>query len=117
MKLSQQAEDCRHDGPIGMNCGYFVFRRGNATLRVIASDGEGWDHVSVSLATRCPTWDEMCFVKRQFFGPEETVIQFHPAVEAYVNCHPFCLHLWRPQEVEIQLPPTVLIGPLDGGCV
>jgi hypothetical protein len=33
------------------------------TVVVIASDGMGWDHVSVSLKDRCPTWEEMCLVK------------------------------------------------------
>lgn len=80
-------------------------------LRVIASDGGGWDHVSVSLIDRCPTWDEMCFVKDFFFEPEETVVQYHPKASEYVNCHPYCLHLWRPNDGrEIITPPTIYVG-------
>jgi hypothetical protein len=41
---------------VGSNNGAFRVPGG---LRVIASDGEGWDHVSVSLPDRCPTWEEM----------------------------------------------------------
>jgi hypothetical protein len=79
-------------------------------LRVIASDGLGWDHVSVSLVDRCPTWDEMCFIKDQFWTEEECVIQFHPPKSEYVNCHPFCLHLWKKQGESIQTPPSVMVG-------
>ena len=59
-----------------------------------------WDHVSVSLKTRTPTWEEMCHIKSLFFADEEVVMQLHPAKSAYVNYHPFCLHLWRPQSAE-----------------
>ena len=91
------------------------------TLRVIASrggydgpdaddmGGEDWDHVSVSLAGRCPTWEEMCFIKELFFKPDEPAMQLHP-VKDYVNNHPYCLHLWRPLNAEIPLPPALLVG-------
>ena len=36
-------------------------------IAVIASWGGGWEHVSVSLARRCPTWEEMCMVKDIFW--------------------------------------------------
>lgn len=86
-------------------------------LRVIASAGrdqpEGWrfDHVSVSLSNRCPTWDEMDFVKRLFFHPEEVAYQLHVANADHINAHPFCLHLWRCCEMAIPLPPAAMVGP------
>lgn len=83
---------------------------GKITLDVVVSDEEGWDHVSVSLPTRCPTWDEMCAIKKLFFKEEETVIQYHPPKSSYINQHPFCLHLWRPQEATIPLPPPWMVG-------
>ena len=82
-------------------------------LHVIASWALGWDHVSVSIKDRCPTWDEMCYVKGLFFEPDECVLQYHPAEESYVNHHPFCLHLWKPQGVEFPIPPTNLVGPKE----
>jgi len=89
--------------------GYFYIpERG---LRVICSNGGGWDHVSVSLADRCPSWDEMEFIKRLFFKDDEVVIQIHPALKNYKNAMPYCLHLWRPQKEEIPLPPTWMIAP------
>lgn len=83
----------------------------HCTLKVIVSDGAGWDHVSVSLENRCPNWDEMCWVKDLFFMPEETVMQLHPPRSEYVNYHPHCLHLWRPYNKSIPLPPSVFVGP------
>lgn len=82
-------------------------------LRVIFSDGEGWEHVSVSTLTRTPNWAEMCVIKDLFWAPEDTVIQFHPPRSEYVNNHPFCLHLWRPIGESIALPPSILVGFKD----
>lgn len=79
-------------------------------LHAIASDGIGWEHVSVSLPHRCPTWDEMCFVKSLFWDAEDVVMQLHPAESQYVNNHPFCLHLWRPIGLTIPTPESIMVG-------
>jgi len=84
-------------------------------LRVVASDGgidsQLWEHVSVSMQNRCPTWEEMCWIKSIFWDEEDTVIQYHPAKSEYVNCHPFWLHLWRPVGQSIPIPPSIMVGP------
>lgn len=79
-------------------------------LQVIASDGGGWEHASVSLAYRTPTWWEMCHIKTVFWEPEDCVLQYHPPESKYINLHPFCLHLWRPTDIEIPTPPEWMIG-------
>ena len=73
-------------------------------------DNYEWNHVSASLQTRCPTWEEMCRIKKLFFFPEETVMQLHPPESQYVNCHPYCLHLWEPVKLTIPLPPSIMVG-------
>lgn len=83
-------------------------------LRIIASNGEGWDHVSVSRANRCPNWPEMEQVKRLFFRDDETAMQLHVPPADHINCHPNCLHLWRPHGVEIPRPPAFMVGPSSG---
>ena len=99
----------KDDGPNGLF--YLRRERGPKTeLRIIASDGLGWEHVSVSTATRCPTWDEMCLVKDLFWSEDEAVMQLHPPKTEYVNNHAFCLHLWRPMDGSIPLPPAELVG-------
>ena len=95
--------------------------RRQLALRIIASGAKGWEsmgfalpaweHVSVSTAVRCPTWEEMCLVKDLFWDADECVLQFHPPRSEYVNCHPFTLHLWRPDGIEIPRPPSHLVGP------
>lgn len=90
--------------------GAAIMRTATGAVRVIFSNGEGWDHVSVSLANRCPTWDEMCAVKERFFEPEDCVVQYHPRASEYVNLHAYCLHLWRWQDGEFPRPDTGLIA-------
>lgn len=90
-------------------------------LTVVASDGSdwpltgypppAWEHVSVSTSVRCPTWDEMCFVKSLFWDPEDAVFQIHPPRSEYVSNHPYCLHLWRPIGIELPRPPLTTVGP------
>lgn len=94
--------------PAGSMWGYFVVPHGREVLRVISSGSEnefGWEHVSVSLAHRIPTWEEMCLVKQLFWKDEETVLQFHPKRSRYVNRHEHVLHLWKRTGVDHELPP------------
>ncbi len=79
-------------------------------LRIIASNGMGWDHVSVSRANRCPNWPEMEQVKRLFFRDHETAMQLHVPVSDHISVHHYCLHMWRPHEGEIPLPPSVMVA-------
>jgi hypothetical protein len=86
-------------------------------LKIIVSPGDAnenipWEHVSVSCANRCPNWPEMSYVKDLFFDAEETVMQLHPPRSQYINNHPFCLHLWRPLNEKIPLPPSIAVGIL-----
>jgi hypothetical protein len=87
-------------------------------LRVIAVCGEyaekfpeykdgsySWDHVSVSLSDRTPTWLEMAYIKHAFWDKDEVVMQLHVADVNHVNINDNCLHLWKPLKQEIPLPP------------
>lgn len=94
----------------GNNGVFFLPTKGPVPLRIIASDGAGWEHVSVSLPNRCPTWAEMCEVKAVFWDESDCVVQFHPPRSEYVNVHPFCLHLWRPTGHDIPTPPRWMVG-------
>lgn len=81
-------------------------------LRVIACDGAevGWEHVSVSVdSAKCPTWEEMCFIKDLFWNKDEWVIQFHPNEKDYINIHPGVLHLWKPVNANLPTPPKICV--------
>ena len=107
-------------GHLGSNASYgnngaFRLETEFAKLLCIASDGDGWEHVSVSpLGQGIPTWMEMCAVKDAFWDEEDCVVQFHPPKSQYVNFHPRCLHLWRKIGTEYETPPTYMIGPRNG---
>ena len=98
----------------GLAGAFTVIGPNNSFLRIISSGPpvaaihKDWEHVSVSLIDRCPTWEEMCFVKDLFWNDDELVVQFHPPKSDYINCHPFVLHLWKgPQR--IKLPPKEFV--------
>ena len=101
--------------------GAYKFPRSRGDLFVIVSDGTdwseagfappAWEHVSVSLGTRCPTWEEMNFVKDLFWRSDECVIQFHVPKVQHINCHPYCLHLWKPIGVVLPQPPSDTVAP------
>ena len=62
LKTGQFASDDSHG-----NNGAFYFSEKGYEFFVIASDGAGWDHVSVSInRPRTPSWEQMCFVKNLF---------------------------------------------------
>lgn len=96
------------ESDVGAMFGYFRIRGLNIISSGHCEPGDasgGWEHVSVSLPQRCPTWDEMCFVKNLFWDEDETVVQFHPPKRDYVNTAETCLHLWRFAAGVFPMPP------------
>jgi hypothetical protein len=80
-------------------------------LGVVVSSGGGWDHVSVSRRERCPTWTELEQVKRIIFKDDEVAMQLHVPSKDHISLHPYCLHLWRPNDGrEIPLPPPEMVA-------
>lgn len=86
--------------------------------QVIASNGGAWEHLSVCviearhhrpMVPLTPSWDDMNYLKNLFWEPEDCVMQLHPAESNYVNMHPNVLHLWRPTEQEIPMPPKEFV--------
>lgn len=100
----------------------FPVKGSKRPLLVIASRGDqpglttGWDHVSVSLPGRCPSWDDMCAVKSAFFLPTERAFQLHPREDENISNHPYCLHIWRPvDEQTLPTPPSIMVGVKELG--
>lgn len=96
-----QGGGCGDDG--------FLAKSNSGAMTMVASWGEGWEHVSVSLRTRCPTWEEMEHIARHFW-PDEAAIQYHVPASDHVNFHPFCLHWWRPIGIELPRPPARFVA-------
>lgn len=98
------------------NNGVFLARRETTPLRIyrcVVSDKGGWEHVAVSLPGRTPSWNDMCWIKALFWGPEDCVVQYHPPEKDYINYHRNTLHLWRHKEASIIRPHVSLVGPYE----
>ena len=93
-------------------CGAFTIpsRIDQQPLLVVASSDFGWDHVSVSRTNRVPNWYELEQVKRLFFKPDEVAMQLHVPSTEHISLHPHCLHLWRPHDGVIPLPPKEMVA-------
>lgn len=78
-------------------------------LHIIASAGGGWDHISVSTKSRCPTWEEMEEVRGRFTAPDEIWIQYGMPPSRHINFHPYTLHWWRPHQLDIPTPPVIMV--------
>lgn len=100
-------------GPDGFACQIPRRLEINYSLCIIVSWSKGWEHVSIHAKGLCedftPFWEDMCYIKNMFFKLSETVVQFHPPSNVYVNEHPHTLHLWRPIETDIKLPPIWMV--------
>lgn len=87
--------------------------RQDYAICVIMSNGQGWEHVSAHCRSHgeqfTPFWNDMCLLKDMFFEPTELVIQYHPPESEYINIHEHVLHLWRPKDKEIPLPPSEMV--------
>ncbi len=101
----------RSDASYGNNGHFRIVTPKGVRLFAIASDGMGWEHVSLHVIdqNRCPTWEEMCYAKSMFWADDETVVQYHPPKSEYVNIHPYVLHLWRPVDQPVPVPPLVCV--------
>ncbi|HET9948786.1 MAG TPA: hypothetical protein VFQ22_07680 [Longimicrobiales bacterium] len=83
--------------PDGLGAAWQHLRLG---LRVIESvlpygdEGQLWHHVSVSRASRLPSWNDLKQVRADFIGETRECYQVFPARERWVNDAPHVLHLW-----------------------
>ena len=75
----------------------FPLDNGEATLLCAGLIREYWEHVFLDLrhSERCPTYEEMCYLKQYFFRKNEITLQIHPKQSEYVNACQHRLHLWR----------------------
>lgn len=114
MKLLEQIKECQRliVSKTGVDGGMGEIHMPGWKGSVIWSFGGGWEHVSVSpyKSNVTPSWDDMCRLKDIFFNDDECVVQYHPPKTEYVNNMSNCLHLWRPINVEMPQPPSIMVG-------
>jgi len=95
------------------------FLHNQAFFQIIASNGAGWEHISVvpiyksgKQIGRTPTWEEMDYAKNLFWNNEDKpdiVIQLHVPGVFKIDFQPNCLHLWKKIGSIYELPPKNLI--------
>lgn len=102
----------------GNNGAFKIPYRGAFVFKVIASDGAGWEHVSVTTmlkrgGERCPKWEEMAFIKSLFWDDDDLVVQYMVPADDHVNFAQSCLHLWRKCGTNdfCERPSSILVGP------
>ena len=114
MKTLEEIKGCRRIivSKIGVDGGMGDVHMPSWKGSVVWSFGGGWEHVSVAPYKRniTPSWDDMCMLKDIFFNDEECVVQYHPPKSEYINNMQNCLHLWRPINVEMPMPPSIMVG-------
>ena len=90
--------------------GFTIEPKTNKRLNFKFTKANDWEHLSVSMPNKCPSWEQMCFMKEQFWEDNEACVEYHPKKEDYVNNHNYCLHIWRPYNVELPIPPSIMVG-------
>lgn len=101
-----------YESSYGDDYGFFDIPRNGIRLMCMVGPGHvdiPWEHVSVSTAKRTPNWYEMALIKDMFWDDEETVMQLHPPKSLHISLHPHTLHLWRPINQAIPLPPLIAV--------
>lgn len=83
-------------------------------IQVVFASDLGWDHVSACVCSakgpvRVPSYSEMVRVKRLFFKPDEAAMELHVPEADHINHNDHVLHLWRPHDVEIPMPPKEMV--------
>jgi hypothetical protein len=61
---------------------------------IVGRSTAGW-HLSISCASRYPTWDELAKARYKLIPDAVTMAMLLPPQAEYVNLHPMTLHLWE----------------------
>lgn len=84
--------------------------KGSDKALVCISKVLGWEHLSVSFKNKIPSWEVMNEMKEMFFKDDEDAFQYHPKKDDYINNNEYTLHIWRPLETTIPVPPHITVG-------
>lgn len=93
------------------NDGFFTFpqegkKAGHYFLVRSTVTPGGWRFVGVYVIPhegRSPTWEEMNYIKRQFWEPDDIVAMYHPGQHTYIADNKYWLHLW--DHPRMTMPP------------
>ena len=61
---------------------------------IVTIDAGRW-HMSISTRSASPSYKEIKAARYKFLPGDIAVAQIFPKKELFVNCHPYCHHLWQ----------------------
>lgn len=67
----------------------------NNGVQILISVDHGRYHMSISTATRLPTWHEIKDAREMFLPIEKHFVLALPPPQYYINKHPYTMHLWE----------------------
>jgi len=70
-----------------------VFKMAHCSV-ILSQEPEGW-HLSISCPDRDPTWDEIATARYRMLPQVKEMAMYLPALEDYVNLHPYVFHLYE----------------------
>lgn len=68
------------DGTVIVSCGWH--------------DGAEWIHASMTRRDRCPSYEDLCLLRRAAFGGDGWAYQVFAPAAKHINAHEHALHLW-----------------------
>jgi hypothetical protein len=89
--------------PLGCEPGALAYIMGACRI-IVGRSTAGW-HLSISCASRYPTWDELAKARYELIPDDVTMAMLLPPQAEYVNLHATTLHLW-----EVKAPRLVRNG-------
>jgi len=92
---------------------FFIPSGSESPLRVLLSDGCGWDHVSIMHPDRPPTNQEVAAVRVMFWEREEIVVEYHDPLVFIPETPVTIRHLWCPQGCQLLRPPAMVASEFN----
>lgn len=66
--------------------------------RIIVTIDDGLWHLSISKENQSPSYEEKKRARYMFLPDNIFVGEIFPPIKYFINCHPYCHHLWQIEE-------------------
>jgi hypothetical protein len=110
LRLPEEFRVAAFDAEKTLNGGAFSILLGRTVFHVIASIIAGWEHVTAYLPHRAITESEENQLADIFWEPNDVIVKF-PRMHSTRNHHMIhMVHLWRPVDQTIPVPPREFSG-------
>lgn len=73
-----------------------IYQMGRCKI-IVTIDAGLW-HLSISTPTASPSYEELKKARYKYMPGDIFVGQVFPPMKYFINCHPYCHHLWQIEE-------------------